>query len=674
MVDLLMAQYGVNQVNLHFTTTTFTPGQATYHIRWDIKFNSQEQYFEWELTPNTAQIPACRIGLGRNIDVTAYPFYEYNLATPPTCYINTSCVLGASSGHPLGVLSATLTDSGGDTIINMSGWNSPDDATLVGDVSNCNLDITVTADFPIFATEFEERAAYYGIGTCAYYMSLSDDNDNVDNCVSGDMSAMVNAVNYNGQENEIPKNVTYSIENRLKKNGSIIETKIYRFQIKPGAKIYLVADEHDNTGQTYNMHLYISGSGLTFKYKSGNAPSWTVAHLLTPTLSSYYYGTWTDYNNGDLYVTINKTNIPIFRTVEEGEAYEQGLIDETDAINIGEGGHYISTTGSDLDETDIPNITVGASGVGCNVWALSKSQLNNVMNVLFDDTQTVIDDIKDGTWLWGNNPIDFIISCYFVPLDVSDFYTVSDHSLYLGWHDTTYDYPRVSESKSSGQRATLCTTSIDPVYNDWRDFAYFKYEVYLPFIGFYPLDIASYMGKMLKIELAFDIMSHNIRYYLFANDKIIDRVDGSVGYDIPLLATDQVNKAKSDLTGLQQMFGGVGEIAGVASGMGGSVSNGISSLISGVQNMAKYPSVQIAGNISSSMNIYDITYCYLKITEKDHIKPSQLNIQYNYPSYYIGNVSALSGYCEFADLRFSSTATDVEVEEIMSLVKQGIIL
>ena len=73
------------------------------------------------------------------------------------------------------------------------------------------------------------------------------------------------------------------------------------------------------------------------------------------------------------------------------------------------------------------------------------------------------------------------------------------------------------------------------------------------------------------------------------------------------------------------------------------------------------------------MNIYDIRYVYLKITETGNIKPGNLNAIYNYPSYYIGNSAALSGYCELQDIQLSCAATDEEIAEIKSLLKGGVI-
>lgn len=676
MSNILLAKYNDNESNVHFIGSDFVPGKDKYHLKWTIKFNDQEQWIEYEVTPSTSKLPALRFALSN------MPSY-YNIISPPSMTCFNDMKLGASYGVDTGIDDVTLVDQGGDVIEDRPVWDYFI-KTLVGTVARCNLDVTIEADFPIFSSEWEATTPPIGEA----YRSVSDTEDDgyITNCVSGDMTDADNAVNYTSVTDTIPQNKIYFIKNILKKNGNVIEAKHYRFKIPPNAKMWLVTSPHDPSGQSYNMRLYASGLGLppTFLYQiGGSGTSWDVGHILTGQLANYYYGEWTDYSTGDWYKVANlNTNIPIFSSEEEGDLYEEGKLGEDAAINSGELGYDGKiTTGDALDSSDIPSPVIAGSGAGVNVWLLDKGNLNAIFADLYSDTQTIIDDIKKGTWQWGNNPIDFIVSIYYVPFDVSNFYDTTTERVWLGQYDTQHNYTQCKETKSSGQRMVLVNTTIDYVYGDWRDLDFFKYDLFLPYVGFVPLDPQIYVGHELKVELAFDVMTHNIRYYLFSDGTVIDRIDGSVGYAIPITGTDMVNKANQNLSGAMNLVKAGSDIGLGAAQMSkgalttgfSNVTDGVMGTIGGLKDMAQYPKQIIKGDISASMNIFDINYVYLKITEKQSIYPAEIRQVYNNPSYVCCNLSELSGYCELADVQLVSSCTEREYNEIIQLLKEGVI-
>lgn len=689
MSEILLSKYNNNECILDIISHSFTPGQSKYHIKWTFNFNGNEQYFEYELTPSTGSnnIPAVRVGYTLNMD-TATPLAYHSVFTAPSCGAEMRIGLGASGATDIGIVSAELVDSGGNLGVEMSSWNIPYNHTFSGTVAECNLRVTIDADFPVFLGELDLYAGYMPgkVGDAYYNTEISQDNANIVNCVSGDASAMEDARNYTSVENTIPRDKIYFIRNILKKNGTAVEAKHYRFKVPPNGKLWLLAEEHEPSGQTYNMTLRAKGLGLppTFLWQvGGSGTSWTLAHIFTTQLSKYYYGEWTNYGNGDWYKVANlNTNIPIFTSEEQGEMYEEGKLGEDAAINSGQLGYDGKiTTGDDLDSSDIPSPVIAGSGAGVNVWLLDKGNLNAIFADLYSDQQTIIDDIKKGTWQWGNNPIDFIVSIYYVPFDVSNFYDTRTERVWLGQYDTQHDYTQCKETKSSGQRMVLVNTTIDPVYGDWRDLDFFKYDLFLPYVGFVPLDPQIYVGHVLKVELAFDVMTHNIRYYLFSDGTVIDRIDGSVGYAIPITGTDMVNKANQNLSGAMNLVKAGSDIGLGAAQMSkgalttgfSNVTDGVMGTIGGMKNMMQYPKQIIKGDISASMNIFDINYVYLKITEKQSIYPKEIRQVYNNPSYVCCNLSELSGYCELADVQLVSSCTEREYNEIIQLLKEGVI-
>lgn len=681
----------LNSLAWHVTGTVNIPGsefeeKETYTLKITIADDlGNEAEYIFEVTNALGHYPALAIS------------GEYN--DPPAPHAMFYVVTVGQAAAPFIVL-RNITSNISFNLVSSTGDTTIYDATLYGDdiksitiqktpgtspwLNQASTSVNIEADFPLFLGEHDTYSdANIELDTYEYDATIQGVYLS-EIALAGDYSNVPLAINTYDTEDTIPQNKIYFIRNILKKNGSTVDAKHYRFRIPPNAKIWLVAEEHEPTGQTHNMRIHTRGLGLppTFLWQvGGSGTNWNEGHIFTDTLAAYYYGSWTDYSNGDFYKVVGSskggnTNIPIFASEELGDAYGDGTIPEDAAINSGDLGlDGDITTGEDLSSSDIPNPVIAGSGAGVNVWLLDKGNLNAIFADLYSDTQSVIDDIQKGTWLWGNNPIDFIVSIYYVPFDVSNFYDTRTERLYLGQYDTTRDYTQAKETKSSGQRIVLVNTTIDNVYGDFRDIDFFKYDLFLPYVGFVPLDPNVYVGHSLKIEMAFDVMTHNIRYYLFCDGVVTDRIDGSVGYAIPITGTDQVNKAQARLNGIVNTVKGGAELAGaVSTGNIKMGATGAMDMLNGAIEGFKYPKEIIRGDISSSMNIYDINYVYLKITEKQSIYPPEIKQIYNNPCYVVGNISNLSGYCEIENIQLKSNCTESEYNEIINLLKGGVII
>ena len=549
-----------------------------------------------------------------------------------------------------------------------------------GNITSGDIHVTIEADFPIFMgvptrigsdpNNIKYRPAQDD--NLATYTGQISNNNNLTN--------IDKAINFFNIVNSIPADKTYFIRSSLKVNGTPTSHKDYCFQIIPGAKICLYQDDAVTGDGSPNLHLIISRYPCLVKGYSD--PDTDYTETSNPDTEYWHSGYWKDIDTGVNYTGICSTNIPIFRGQENAQKYLDGELSESDALNGGSFANKDSTIGDELTGSDIPTVNLSASGVGCYTYAVSETQLKEIMgNYLFTTDANLQQSIKDALWTWGNNPIDFMIDCYYVPFSISAFYDTINANLKFG----TYQFPNTSYpavKESNGNRLTLFNTTFEGVYGDWRDYTQFTYDLYLPFVGFFTLDNYKYLNHTVKCEMMFDLSTHNVRYYLFVDGVITDRVDGSVGVNIPLMATDTVNKAKHDrdtkyglVTDALSVAGTVGELAaGDISG----VSSGINKVVGGIkkyEELKTKPSSSVEGSFSSSMNIYDISYAYLRITEKQLILPDKLNQLYNYPSYYMGSASQLSGYCEISDIRINGfTGTVDEMEELKRDLMEGVIL
>lgn len=562
-----------------------------------------------------------------------------------------------------------------------------------------HIDIVIDADFPVFIG----TPTLYGSGDPDVYTITSDSalltytNEISNNNI---LTNIDKAVNYVNVINSIPTDITYFIRSTLKVNGNVTTQKGYCFQILPSAKICLYQDDSATGDSSPNLHLIISQYPCLVKGYSDPDEDYTESS--NPDTEYWHSGYWRDLDTGVSYTGICSTNIPIYRGRENAQKYLDGELTESDALNGGSLSKKYSTIGNELEGTDIPTVNLSTSGVGTYIYALSETQIKTLMsNYLYVTDSTLLNNISDGLWLWGNNPIDFFIDCYYIPFDITNFYTTVNADMKFGTYRFESSqgwstFPVVQET--NGQRLTLFNTTFEGIYGDWRDYSQFEYDLFLPFYGFFKLDLYKYLNHVVRCEMMFDVTTHNLRYYLFVDDVITDRIDSSVGINLPLMSSDYVNKAKSDRQARREsdrtayramgafLTGGLAVAGGIASGNASYAVNGGTSAITSVID-AKYnldaladkvnenATQSVEGAYSSSMNIYDIRYAYLRITESELIIPDKLNELYGYPSYYMGSASALSGYCEISDIRLKSfTGTVEELNALKGALREGVIL
>lgn len=682
MIDIIDMTYGALGGYVRIAPLQeeqFDTTKEYYTLNITIQYGEYTARYKYKIINTSGYLPAMLL-YGVLPDSTPYTFGT--TSTQMFIYADIGAKQGSIPNNQN--LTAELIESSGDTNICSSlRVFGPEMVYCTRQVDiPSEMAVTLDADFPIFAgpvTEVEDGSA---IATRYYWADQPTFQGYVNEVVySGDYTHVDLALNAHGsQPEEIEEDKIYFINNSLKVNGSILpgSSKAYRFKIDKYCRIGLYTSlPHDND-KNPNMVLKISGS-KPFKWNIPTNNTWTEATSLPSGAVNYQYNansSWTDFANGDVCYANLSTNIKIFSSEEAlDEYFDDG--DASDAINGGDDdGGKESDIGSKLDGTDIPTTTPGLSGTGSYVYALSLANLKSIMdNCLYVTDTDVIDAVKNGLWLWGNNPIDFLVDLYYVPFSLSSFYTLGSAGVKFG----TYAFPNAGSfpiiTDASGNRITLFNTFFSRIYGDWRDFAYVQYDLYLPFIGFVPLDVSKYLGHTVKCEMMFDVTTHNMRYYLFSDGVITDRFDGSVGVNMPIMASDQVNKAKMDIQNTKDTINaGIGLVGSLATGsIGGSIS-GIMDFAQGMAAVTGQKTPQsVNGGFSSSMNIYDVRYAYLRITENKHLVPGNLYGVYNYPSYYIGPLSALSGYCELEDVQLKSSCTEYEYNEIKNLLKEGVI-
>ena len=687
----VVTQHGIIMVD----NSEFETGKEYYTINYHCVSNRGTDDFTYRIRTRDNKLPAVRLG-GENLaNLYGSPFANTSDSIIP--YLS---VFTYDLNNNRVITNVSLYSHTGDDVFYSFGGLGQNVIYRSGYYTDGDILITITADFPIFAPDkvLNTQSANLTIYTLPNDANIQ--NYITEIMINDDYSNINKAINYTSLTNSIPTDITYFIRSTLKVNGTPTTTKGYCFQILPSAKICLYQDDSVTGDGSPNLHLVISQYPCLVKGYSDPDEDYTESS--SPDTEYWHSGYWRDIDTGINYTGICSTNIPIFRGQENAQKYLDGELTESDALNGGSISNKYSTIGSELEGTDIPTVNLSTSGVGTYIYALSETQIKTLMsNYLYVTDPNILNNISDGLWLWGNNPIDFFIDCYYIPFDITNFYTTVNADMKFGTYRFESSqgwstFPVVQET--NGQRLTLFNTTFEGIYGDWRDYSQFEYDLFLPFYGFFKLDLYKYLNHVVRCELMFDVTTHNLRYYLFVDDVITDRIDSSVGINLPLMSSDYVNKAKSDRQARREsdrtayramgafLTGGLAVAGGIASGNASYAVNGGTSAITSVID-AKYnldaladkvnenATQSVEGAYSSSMNIYDIRYAYLRITESELIIPDKLNELYGYPSYYMGLASALSGYCEISDIRIKSfTGTIEELNALKGALREGVIL
>lgn len=376
-----------------------------------------------------------------------------------------------------------------------------------------------------------------------------------------------------------------------------------------------------------------------------------------------------------------ETNIPIFASIGEADDYIGGG-NPTPIYDGGGGGSEDNETGTEEKETELNEVSENQP-VLSSVYVCDRNAMQSFAEVLYSTSTDIVNAITDGLKRYGENPINFVVDCFYVPFNVSSFITQESVSqVPFGSYnaDISGNIKKVTHNKTL---LTIADFVFQSAYNDFRDYDY-NYYLYLPYIGISAIDVEQFLNKNVQIKAFFDVRTGNIKYYIFANQKMIKTFEGNIRVSMPLTGSDKSSQASQYINGAESVLGGafntgfnIGSAvasggASLATGMGG-IGSGISSIINGSIELSKSAPKQISGNHSPSTAIKDTIYPYLIIERPSYSTDSSvIRSQFNKPDYNYRIIENCSGFVKFADFNLVSDCNADEYNEIIKLLTIGI--
>lgn len=417
---------------------------------------------------------------------------------------------------------------------------------------------------------------------------------------------------------------------------------------------------------------------------------------LTTNITTEYIENSLKFGTTNYRVNIFDTDIPTWETEQDADDYIAGLKDISECLNY----DYIVRTnqeilGPDIGQAD-PGNDNGTNGMvysyGSRMYVMSSSHLAGFFADVFNTAN--INDILDGTKLFGSNQIGAITGIMYFPCDISEFCTVTSPGTTP--HVGTWVCPTATSNGyiTKNDKMIDCGgAQLNPIYNDFRDLEpYNLLWVTLPFCGTHQLQLTKYLGKFISFKYSIDAVTGVCTCHIYADGIEMDSFDGACSSSRPITAIDQtqylsnvigaVNSGMNAGTGAissgaQAIAGAMtGNVAGMVGGVAGFGASGAEGVFSAynVMQAVDNPPMTTRGSASGCQGFFGPTRIHLHFFQKKSVKPLRSLELCGAPSNASGTVAQFSGFLKCSTVKIADgfTGTNDELKEIMQYLKNGI--
>ncbi len=433
-------------------------------------------------------------------------------------------------------------------------------------------------------------------------------------------------------------------------------------------------------GDYYNIKLVASGSNdMTWSTLDGSSYHGDAA-TFNASSQAIRYNTFNQYvrygREGYVKGGWWDTNIYIYKNKEDAETaleHPESVL-PINPYDVDETPSPQDTGTSVNTESDLTSQTHDASTGLITLYESSAAALNVLGSALYTANTSFLDGLK----IYGESPINSLISVYHCPIDLDNFISKEPASAFKVGSNTV---PTTGANivKTYGKIVALGSVLVNPIYNDFRDYTNLEYELHLPFSNPIMLDASEIMGKTLTIKATVDPYNLQIRYYIIVNSVVYKFIDASFGKQVAVLGNDGAGKARELRQDIMGITGNaIGIAAGMATGNPVLTANNVMQATGGIyatlETEKREPKKQVVGAFANGCGENDILYPYLSITETLSIAPANLVSVYGRPTNLVTKLGTVRGFTCAELTQVTINCTDSERSEIEALVSQGIII
>ena len=278
-------------------------------------------------------------------------------------------------------------------------------------------------------------------------------------------------------------------------------------------------------------------------------------------------------------------------------------------------------------------------------------------------------------YLWSDNFINNIKKLFQDPMDAiiglhmifGSPTTGGKTNIKVGFVDTG-----VTANKITAQYFTIdCgTVNVREYFKDARDYDFCNISIYLPFVGIQKLNSKDLMDASVRVLATVDVVTGALLYEIDVTKKGLKQClytfSGNCAVQLPISAGSYSSA--------------IANLIGIGAGIAGTVATGgalAPALISGIGSAAinSHIDVQTSNSIGSNAGAMGIKKPYLIINRLSSYNANAYQKTQGYPSNKTAKIGSLKGVAKIKECHLEGIpATDEELEEIYTLLKQGVIL
>lgn len=304
---------------------------------------------------------------------------------------------------------------------------------------------------------------------------------------------------------------------------------------------------------------------------------------------------------------------------------------------------------------NIPNIVLPNIGRGNAVYEMNYAKLKEFSDKMYGND--ILDKIASFKFNLFGNPVDYLISLHEIYIDpLND----ADNEIYLGFYGLGIQAPVISQRYQKLDCGKIDLTNYGKDYYKYAPYTTLK--IYLPFIGIVDININDFADGFIECEYVIDVYTGVCVCTLYSikdNRLFKNQYTANCIAQLPVSYTSESftsNMVKGAISG--GISGG-----GVGAGIGA-----LSGALSGGVNISS------SGHLEGSAGAMSLKKPFIIITMPEYKDIENKSIFKGVPVYTTKKIGEVKGFCKCIDIRLQSSCNLNEYNQIINLLKEGVIV